>query len=213
MTDDDFQYVTKLLANGLIQSPCLELGVGYEEGWVCKELLLEAGVDYVGTDMISGPAVDYVVDFEEDWATVQRLLPEAGAFGSALVLNVLEHTFQPVKVLDNVFKVLRPQGTCIVVTPAVWPLHDFPYDCCRLLPNFYEQYCKRRSLQLLDNYFEYVGRGNVRNYKVQESYTFPPPSDNYMQQMKSRIVHKLFNTTARTMFFPCHIAVGLVIRK
>lgn len=213
MIADDVIYFKKILADGLIQPPCLELGVGYESDFILKNVVKAAGIEYVGTDMVPGPAVDYVVNFEEDNNTVQKNLSRAGEYGSVLVLNVLEHTFEPIKVLDNVFEVLRPGGICVIVTPAVWPLHSFPYDCCRLLPNFYEEYCKRRSLELLENYFEYVGKGKVRGDDAPEGYKFPEPGRSKAQLLKSRIVHKVFDTSARTMFFPSHIAIGVVIRK
>ena len=212
MTHDDVVYVEKVLSEGLIKSPCLELGVGYEEGYIMKDVLVKAGVAYIGTDMIAGPAVDYVVDFEADFDVVQQKLPNSGEFGTVLVLNVLEHTFEPVRILDNVFKVLRPGGYCVSITPAVWPLHSYPYDCCRLLPNFYEEYCKRRSLELIEPYFEYVGKGSVRDGSA-EGYNFPKPGNNDAQLLKSRIIHKVFNTTGRGMFFPSHIAIGCVMRK
>jgi SAM-dependent methyltransferase len=214
MTNDDVMYVEKVLSEGLVQSPCLELGVGYEEGFILKNLLLKSKMDYVGTDMVTSPAVDYVVDFEEEFSQVQQKLPQAGEFGTAFVLNVLEHTFEPVKVLDNVMNTLRPGGTCVVVTPAVWTLHSYPYDCCRLLPNFYEEYCKRRSLELITDSFEYVGgKGTVHENQDANGYRFPKPGANQFQYWVSKTIHKLFNTTGRDMFFTSHIAVGAVIRK
>lgn len=214
MTNDDVQYVEKVLAAELVYSPCLELGVGYEEGFILKNLLLKAGKTYVGTDMVAGPAVDYVVDFEADSAKVQQKLPQAGEFGTAFVLNVLEHTFEPTRVLDNVIATLRPGGTCVMVTPAVWTLHSYPYDCYRLLPNFYEQYCNRRSLELIPSFFEYVGnKGSIYENKDDKGYAFPRPSENNFEYWKSKLIHKLFNTTGREMFFTSHIAIGAVVRK
>lgn len=213
MTDDDIIYVKKVLAAGLIASPCLELGVGYEGGKTLREVVTAAGIAYVGTDMIPGPAVDYVVDFEAAPEVVQANLPQAGTFGTVLVLNVLEHTFEPIKVLDNVMAVLKPGGTCVIVTPAVWPLHNYPYDCCRLLPNFYEEYSKRRCLELLDSHFEYVEKGQVRSGNGAQDYAFPKPGKHQFRRTASRIIHKVFNTTGREMFFPSHIAIGAVLRK
>lgn len=212
MVGSDVEFIKKCLGAGLIQPPCLELGVGYH-GPNNKDIIKTGGIEYFGTDITGGAAVDYVVDFEESAETIREKL-KGKQFGSVLVLNVLEHTFNPIKVLDNIFSIVRPKGTCIVITPTVWPLHDFPRDCWRINPNFYEEYCRRRSLNLLTDYFEYIGF-----YRVQErtdsagSYVLPAPARTDFKSLKSRVVHKLFNTCGRAMFFPSHVATGVVIEN
>ena len=59
----------------------------------------------------SGPTrcgVDYPADFEkpEDMGVFRPI----GLLGSVLILNVLEHTFDPIRVLDNAATLLRPGG-------------------------------------------------------------------------------------------------------
>ena len=212
MVSEDSVYVKKCLDAGLVQSPCLEMGVGYT-GPNNHDALRSADIDYFGTDIVAGDAVDYVVDFEASSETVKGAF-NGRTFGSILVLNVLEHTFDPIRVLDNVFSVLRPNGTCIIVTPTVWPLHDFPRDCWRINPNFYEEYCQRRRLLLLQDYFEYVGFHRVGARRdTAGTYVLPRPARSKYTFMKSKVVHKLFNTCGRGMFFPSHVATGVVIQK
>ena len=213
MTEDDVKFVSKIMRLGLVQSPCLELGCGYKEGVALKDLLIKAGIEHVGSDMIGGPKVDYVVNFENNDITIERSFPGRPCFGTALALNVLEHTFEPIKVLDNVLSILRPGGSCVIVTPAVWPIHDYPKDCCRLLPNFYQEYCKSRKLRLLGDCFEYVGKGKISEFCEKGNLRFPPPSTSKFSEMKSRIIHKLFNTTGKQALFPSHVAIGCVIEK
>jgi SAM-dependent methyltransferase len=212
MTNDDIDYIAKLLGAGMIQSPCLELGASYG-GFTSKALIERAGIEYRATDMTPGRDLDYVADFERPVQDVRDVFQKNQEFGSALVLNVLEHTFDPIQVLDNVFELLRDGGTCIIVTPAIWPLHTYPYDCYRLLPNFYEEYCKRRSVELIPEFFEYVGKGSVRTESTDAGYAFPSPGRNKAHFFFSRVVHKLFNTFGRGMMFPSHVAVGAVMRK
>jgi len=200
------------LGANLIQSPCLELGVGYG-GPSNKRLIQDAGIDYVGTDMVAQDSVDVCVNFEDSREKVEAALAHT-KYGSALALNVLEHTFDPIRVLDNIINVLRPSGTCIIITPTVWPLHDYPLDCWRINPNFYEEYCKRRSRILLDEYFEYVGAHKVRDSKkIDGTYVLPAPTRSKSKVLRSRIIHKLFNTVGRGMMFPSCVATGVVIKK
>ncbi len=212
MVEADVDFVRRCLSAHVIQSPCLELGVGYG-GPNNRRLIQDAGIEYVGSDLVANEFVDVCVDFEESSEKVEAALGHA-KYGSVLALNVLEHTFDPIRVLDNIINVLRPSGTCVIVTPTVWPLHDYPFDCWRINPNFYEQYCKRRSLILLDELFEYVGLHNVKD-TVDDSgtYVLPAPSRSKFKMLRSRVIHKLFNTVGRGMMFPSCVATGVVIKK
>ena len=209
MVEGDAVYIKKCIAAGLVHSPCLELGAGYD-GPNNRSVVRSSGIEYFGTDINPGPDVDFVADFEDDPDSIKRKF--GTEFGTVLVLNVLEHTFDPIRVLDNVINILRSQGTCIIITPTVWPLHDFPRDCWRINPNFYEEYCKRRSLTLQRDYFEYLGY-----YKVGErrgssgEYVLPSAARGSFKRLKSKVIHRLFNTCGRGMFFPSHVATGAVI--
>ncbi len=135
-------------------------------------------------------------------------------FKSILALNVLEHTFEPVRVLDNLVAVLDSGGVLVAITPTVWPLHYYPMDCWRLNPQFYEEYCLRRELTLLREYFEYVGYHCVGGKPGGSGgHDLPHPASNPWQKLKSRIVHRIFNTYGRGMAFPSHVATGVVMKK
>src|SRR6476661_8322682 len=105
MTNDDLKWIAKLLGQRVLQGPVLELGVGYGGG-TSKEAIANAGLEYVGTDLEATPAVDVVADFEraEDMAK----FAERGPFGAVLILNVLEHTFEPLRIMDNALSLVRP---------------------------------------------------------------------------------------------------------
>jgi SAM-dependent methyltransferase len=173
-------------------------------------LVTRSGIQYFGSDLHEGKHVDFIVDFEQR-EQVQATF-NGRTFGSILILNVLEHVFDPIRILDNAFSILRPSGACIIITPAVWPLHDYPLDCWRIMPSFYDTYCKRRKLKLTS--LEYVGRGDVKDFADSDrNYHLPLPSQNKTRMIYSRIVHKLFNTPARLMLFPSHVSIGAVIEK
>jgi hypothetical protein len=142
-----------------------------------------------------------------------RRFDGVGPFGTVLLLNVLEHTFDPIRVLDHAVALVRPGGTVVNVTPTVWPLHDYPYDAWRLLPNFYEEYTRRRGLKLHPDYFEYVGAGKVTETRNPDgSYRLPRPGRSPRHWWYSRAVHRVFNTAGRGMAQPSHVAVGCVLQ-
>ena len=135
MVGADQDWVAQLLRGNVFSGPVLELGTGYG-GATCRAIVEASGLRYMGTDVEEGPGVDIAANFEKtgDMAA----LADAGPFGAILILNVLEHTFEPIRVLDNARTLLKPGGALVVLTPAVWPLHSYPIDTWRILPDFYQ---------------------------------------------------------------------------
>ncbi|MFM7109727.1 MAG: class I SAM-dependent methyltransferase [Planctomycetota bacterium] len=210
MTEVDLEYVKQALQAGLINDRVLELGVGYG-GLTCRQLMRSAGLAYIGTDLLPGPEVDVVADLEQpDHLSRFRSYKP---FGTILLLNVLEHTFDPIRVLDHLLKLLAPGGKIVIIAPAIWPLHDYPYDVWRLLPNFYEEYARRRELVIHPDSFLYVGHGRIVDSRnLDGTYRLPKPGCSACHLLYSRVVHRLFNTSGRGMLSPSHIAVGCILK-
>jgi hypothetical protein len=210
MVGADLTYVERLIDANVLAGPVLELGAATGMG-TCRELVSAAGISYFGTSLEPGDA-DFVADFErtEDVAAIKASTPVK----TVLALNVLEHTFDPIRVLDNAAGLLQEGGSLVVITPAVWPLHNCPVDAWRVMPNFYEQYASRRGLRLLDDYFEYIGVGRVTDFRNADgSYAFPPPCRDSRRYWFGRAVHRTFNTFGRSMFQPSVLAIGAVLVK
>jgi SAM-dependent methyltransferase len=71
------------------------------------------------------------VDFVGD----ARVLPVAeGSVDVVLCTQVIEHVPEPVRVLQEIFRVLRPGGTLILSVPAIFPQHGSPGDYWRYMP-------------------------------------------------------------------------------
>ncbi|MFH1790458.1 MAG: methyltransferase domain-containing protein [Candidatus Omnitrophota bacterium] len=213
MTNAEYRYIEEVIGGGLAQSPCLEMGVAYS-GPNAKVLVQSRGIKYIGTDMVPGRDVDYVADFEAAPERVKDVFANVGEFGSVITAAILEHVFEPIKVLDNVFAVLRPGGTCVIIVPSVWPIHKYPIDCQRFNPDFFEEYTRRRGLRLIREHFQYIGRKNVYECPDDKGrHALPRPAEGRFETLKSRLIHKLFNTYGRGMFFPSNVSIGAVIRK
>lgn len=211
MVDSDLVYIRKLIQDKIIAGPVLELGTGYG-GATTRGEFYAANLQYYGTDLNPGSGVDFVADFErsEQMEVFNLVKP----FGCVLILNVLEHTFDPIRVLDNARSLVGERGVIVVLTPSIWPLHNYPMDAWRILPNFYEEYAKRRGLELMQDYFQYVGFGRVDKFKGSDgvSYTYPPPAQAGLRYWYGKLVHRIFNTYGRSMFHPSHVAVAATFR-
>lgn len=209
MTGTDVEFVRSLLLEDRFKSPVLELGAGYG-GETCRDMVVTSGRRYFATDLKAAPGIDFVANFETGLGVEDVAV--AGPFGATLVLNVLEHTFDPIAVLDNVVRVVAPGGRVVVIAPAVWPLHDYPIDCCRLLPDWYRRFGISRGLTLLEDSFRFLGHGPIVAFRAPNGQDrFPPPGGrNPLSRLYSRIVHKLFHTYGQGMMQPSHIVIGAI---
>lgn len=78
-------------------------------------------------DIEPGISVDLVGD--------ARHLPVVdGSVDVVLCTQVIEHIPEPVPVLNEILRVLRPGGTLILSVPAIYPQHGSPGDYWRYMP-------------------------------------------------------------------------------
>ncbi|MBL7965264.1 MAG: methyltransferase domain-containing protein [Flavobacteriales bacterium] len=99
-----------------------------------RALILSGGkvTTYLGMDLHSATAKRAVKpDLEWDG----RTMPLADAsVDSAMATEVLEHCAEPLVLLREAHRVLRPGGTLLLTMPFLWPLHEVPYDEHRYTP-------------------------------------------------------------------------------
>jgi len=82
---------------------------------------------------------------EPDVVADAHTLPfENESFGIILCTEVLEHTLEPQKVINEFERILRPGGKVILTTRFVYPLHDTPHD--------YWRFTRFGLLELFKNY-------------------------------------------------------------
>jgi SAM-dependent methyltransferase len=207
MIEYDLDYIKRLIEKKKIDGPVLELGAGYG-GDTCGELIRGTDMEYFTSDMHASQDVDYVVDFGCE--NIEAFFDISTKFKSILILNVLEHTLEPLRILDNARKLLDKDGSLIIIAPTSWPLHNFPIDCYRFLPNFFEQYAVSRKMYLDRDCFEYIDHGLVDTYRIVDgTHRLPLPGQG-ISYLKSKVIHRVFNTVGRGMITPSCLSIGAV---
>jgi SAM-dependent methyltransferase len=93
------------------------------------------GKQYVGTDLREGPGVDEVVD-------LHSITLPAESIGTAICLETLEHVEYPRKAIDNLCRVLKPDGLLLLSVPMNLPIHNYPHDYWRFTPSGVESLLK-----------------------------------------------------------------------
>ena len=97
---------------------------------------------YLGVDMRPGPGVDCV-------ANVEQLPHKTASVGTVLALNTFEHVKYFWRGLDEVHRVLRPDGVLILSTPFHFRIHEFPHDYWRFTPAAYEALLERYPSKII----------------------------------------------------------------
>lgn len=53
---------------------------------------------------------------------------ESNSFDSVICNEVLEHVFNPNEFIDEIYRVLKPDGTLLLTVPMAWDEHEQPFD-------------------------------------------------------------------------------------
>ena len=83
---------------------------------------------YSSMDLVDTPLVDIACNAED-------MPVEDASFDLVLCTQVLEHCLHPQKIIDECFRVLKPGGSLIVTVPSIYPVHGYPADNWRFMPD------------------------------------------------------------------------------
>lgn len=122
-----------------------------------RTLIESYGGQYLGIDVVQNDknTVDIVADIRSI-----PLPPES--LDVIICTEVLEHVYEPIEALRELYRILKPTGTILLTTPFSYPIHEAPYDFCRLTPFFMEYWLPKlgfehpKSLQIGGNELEVI---------------------------------------------------------
>lgn len=102
-----------------------------------------SGKKYIGADMREGVGVDVVLN-------LHNIELPSESVGTVLILDTLEHVEFPRKAIEEIYRILKPDGVLIVSSVMNFPIHDYPYDYWRFTPEAFKSLLKSFTLSLVD---------------------------------------------------------------
>ncbi|MFA5258248.1 MAG: glycosyltransferase [Opitutales bacterium] len=142
--DAQLRYLKNLLP--LFRGVFLDIGCGVMP---YKSLVTNAPSSvsrYIGMDMVSNI---YKADVDLRWDGRQMPLEDASV-DCAMATQVLEHCPEPMILLKEARRVLKPDGLLFLSVPFIWPLHDVPYDFYRYTPFALEKMLAEAGFEILN---------------------------------------------------------------
>jgi SAM-dependent methyltransferase len=91
--------------------------------------------EYVGCDIREGPGVDKILD-------LHKIDVPSKSIGTVLCLDTLEHVEYPHTALEEIHRVLKPEGIAVISSVMNFPIHDYPYDYWRFTPEAFKSILK-----------------------------------------------------------------------
>ncbi len=131
-----------------LSTPCKVLDVGSMDvnKVGCHRDLFTDADDYTGVDLEPGKNVDIVLE-----APYTYPFPD-DTFDAVLCSNVMEHCKNPFNLVEECARVLKPGGVFLVCVPSVFPIHRYPVDCWRILPDGMEALFEHAGLRTIKTY-------------------------------------------------------------
>jgi SAM-dependent methyltransferase len=120
-----------------IHEPIYEFGslqVPGQEGFADLRPLFP-GREYVGSDMRAGLGVDRLLD-------LHGIDLPAESVGTVLCFDTLEHVEYPHRALEEIHRILRPDGIAVISSVMNFPIHDYPQDYWRFTPEAFRSILK-----------------------------------------------------------------------
>ncbi|MCY7484834.1 MULTISPECIES: class I SAM-dependent methyltransferase [Paenibacillus] len=93
------------------------------------------GKPYVGCDMRPGVGVDMILD-------LHHIDLPAETAGLVISLDTLEHVEDPRLAMQEVHRILKPNGIAIITSVMNFPIHDYPADYWRFTPQAFASILK-----------------------------------------------------------------------
>ena len=119
-----------------------------------RQIFESANWRYVGVDMAAGPNVDLVLADPYRWSAV-----EDGSVDVIVTGQAFEHIEFFWVTMEEMARVLKPEGLIFLIAPSTGPEHRYPVDCWRFYPDGMTALARWTALELLESWTMWDGGG------------------------------------------------------
>ena len=102
------------------------------------------GKEYIGCDVQNGPGVDRILN-------LHNIELPSESVGTVLILDTLEHVEFCRKALEEVHRILQPNGLVVISSVMKFPVHDYPHDYWRFTPEGFKSLLKPFGFSFVDS--------------------------------------------------------------
>jgi len=121
------------------------LDIGCADRWPEKYLPSES--QYIGLDYFETATERYNSDVDI-YANAESLPFNNQSVDAIIMFDVLEHISDSEKALQEVYRVLKPEGRVLIQIPFMYPIHDAPYDYRRPTKYGLEMLAERNNIMV-----------------------------------------------------------------
>lgn len=128
-----------------LQEPIYEFGslqVAGQEGFADLRPFFP-NMEYIGADMEYGLGVDVILNLHK------IDLPD-NSVGTVISCDTLEHVEFPRRAMSEIYRILKPGGTCILTSVMDWEIHGYPNDYWRFTPSGFESLLHQFKVMYVD---------------------------------------------------------------
>lgn len=132
--------------------PILEIGALQipEQESISSLRVFFQGKRYIGCDIHSGIGVDMIAD-------AHKLSFSDETIGTSISLETLEHVENPIRVMEEIYRVLNKNGLVIISSSMNISIHNYPSDFWRFTPEGFLLLLKNFSVKIIGS------QGNLLN--------------------------------------------------
>jgi SAM-dependent methyltransferase len=102
------------------------------------------GKVYVGCDMTEGPGVDRILN-------LHNMDIPSESVGAALIMDTLEHVEFFREAMNEVYRILKPDGIVVISSVMNFMIHNYPNDYWRFTPEGFKSILKTFPFSVVDS--------------------------------------------------------------
>jgi SAM-dependent methyltransferase len=127
------EFARDVAASFPLAEPLVELGSRAAEGQedIADLRSIFGAASHIGCDIQPGLGVDRIED-------VHHLTFADESVGTVISLETLEHVADPIRAVQEMYRVLKPGGVLAISSLMFFPIHAHPWDYWRFTPEGFE---------------------------------------------------------------------------